>query len=648
VAARALLSRPPVRVTLAVLVVVAAGAGVWYGFLRTNPPAELPHSASAATLTPDPPPPDPRLAYPTPFRNVRPDVKYVGDAACADCHLDIDRTYHDHPMGRSAAITTRATPVERYDATAHTSFAALGSEMRVERAGDVVRHRVTAKGPDGVPLPDYLLSADVAIGSGAQGRSYLSVEGGSVWQTPISWFTREKRWDLSPGFAPHQRRGVVSDCLFCHTNRVEPVPGSVNRYREPVFAGQLNVGCERCHGPGELHVVERSVGRIPDGVDTSIVNPRHLDADLRAGVCRQCHLQGHERLPRRGRSLFEYRPGLPWEQFAAVFFPHADFAGPNRAVGQFEQMEQSRCFTRSAGKLDCTSCHDPHAKPAPAAADAYYRDRCLTCHESQGCSLPVGERQAKGDSCVSCHMPRADSSNIVHTAVTDHRIPRRPGPASAGRPSPGSLPVLPYRPGPHDPPAAERERDYGIVLAALVGRLGPGPGQGLVAQAAHTRLHQSLTTWPGDADAWGALATLLLAGGDAAGALEAARTAAALAPGSESRLGGVVSAALAAGDLDLAARTADELIGLNPKSSDHRVSRAIVALRRERWTEAEADCRAALGIHPLDPVARLHLAACRNRLGDATGARREADAAVGLVPPTQKAAYEDWYRRLSR
>jgi Flp pilus assembly protein TadD len=71
-------------------------------------------------------------------------------------------------------------------------------------------------------------------------------------------------------------------------------------------------------------------------------------------------------------------------------------------------------------------------------------------------------------------------------------------------------------------------------------------------------------------------------------------------------------------------------------------------MRRERWADAEADCRAALTVHPLDPVARLHLAACRHRLGDPAGARREADAAVGLVSPAQKAAYEDWYRRLSR
>ena len=36
--------------------------------------------------------PDPRVTYDGPFRNVRPGVQYVGDAACADCHHDIVKT----------------------------------------------------------------------------------------------------------------------------------------------------------------------------------------------------------------------------------------------------------------------------------------------------------------------------------------------------------------------------------------------------------------------------------------------------------------------------------------------------------------------------------------------------------------------------
>ena len=37
----------------------------------------------------------------SPYKNTRPAVKYIGDAACVGCHREIAQTYRDHPMGRS-------------------------------------------------------------------------------------------------------------------------------------------------------------------------------------------------------------------------------------------------------------------------------------------------------------------------------------------------------------------------------------------------------------------------------------------------------------------------------------------------------------------------------------------------------------------
>src|SRR6184192_877355 len=61
---------------------------------------------------------DPRLTLSTPFLNVRPDVKYVGDSACADCHAEQFEQYRQHPMGRSLAPVAAASPMERFEAAA--------------------------------------------------------------------------------------------------------------------------------------------------------------------------------------------------------------------------------------------------------------------------------------------------------------------------------------------------------------------------------------------------------------------------------------------------------------------------------------------------------------------------------------------------
>jgi hypothetical protein len=494
------------------------------------------------------------------------------------------------------------------------------------------------------------VTADLAIGSGTQGRSFLTVDRGAVWQSPVSWYHGGGKWDLSPGFDPagQTRRPVVAGCLRCHTNRPEPIAGSVNLYRDPVLTGHASIGCERCHGPGELHAAERANAPATDGLDTSVVNPARLPADLKADVCRQCHLQGQAQVACRGRDLLDYRPGLPWDHFASTFVPHPALADPRQSVGHFEQVEQSRCFEASAGRLSCVSCHDPHALPDAGKAAEYYRGRCLICHESRGCTAPAPSRAAKADSCIACHMPRRDSSNIAHTAVTDHHIPRRADPAA--RPPallrPGELPLVPYPPGPHAPPAAERDRDWAVALGNEFARSRPPAA---VWPPAETKLDAALRRSPDDAAALLARSRVYAARGDTARAVEAARAAVGLEPDSEAVLAQLAVAAVAADDFALAIRATDRLVPMNPSSTDHLLTRATAYLYLKDWDRAEADCRAALAIHPLLTNARLMVAACRHRRGDPAGGQRELDAALRLTAnPRAKATLTDLYRQLTR
>lgn len=121
--------------------------------------------------------------------------------------------------------------------------------------------------------------------------------------------------------------------------------GTENRYRQPIFQGHA-IGCERCHGPGELHV------RKPEPVGDelpNIVNPAKLQPMLREAVCQQCHLQGDIRVVRAGRSLTDYRPGLPLPSIESVFVKAENF-DKTRFFGQVEQMSESRCFRESRAR----------------------------------------------------------------------------------------------------------------------------------------------------------------------------------------------------------------------------------------------------------------------------------------------------------
>ena len=125
--------------------------------------------------------------------------------------------------------------------------------------------------------------AEIVIGSGQLGKSYLCIRDGSVWQSGISWFSKSQIWDISPGFKPgtHGTRAIQPGCFYCHVNRVEHIAGTINRYEQPTFGMQTSIGCERCHGPGELHVNEQHAFKPTVVPDTSIVNPKHLEPGLR-------------------------------------------------------------------------------------------------------------------------------------------------------------------------------------------------------------------------------------------------------------------------------------------------------------------------------------------------------------------------------
>jgi hypothetical protein len=92
-------------------------------------------------------------------------------------------------------------------------------------------------------------------------------------------------------------------------------------------------------------------------------------------------------------------------------------------------MTLSACYRGSTGKLRCSSCHDPHEQPDPQHAAAYFRARCLTCHTEKGCSVPFEKRRADTppDDCARCHLPKRDVGRISHSALTNHRVIRRPG-----------------------------------------------------------------------------------------------------------------------------------------------------------------------------------------------------------------------------
>jgi hypothetical protein len=564
----------------------------------------------------------------SPYQNTRREVKYVGDAACIRCHAEIAESYRRHPMGRSLSPIESA-PSATGGADGRVLFEAGGLRYSIENRDGHVIHQETRRDASGRLVARNEAEVRFAVGFGRQGVAYLIERDGFLFQSPITWYARAGRWDLSPGYETvnrHFDRPVVDDCLFCHANRVEPVAGTVNRYRRPIFRGHT-IGCERCHGPGELHV-RRPL--MVDGRDLTIVNPADLEPSLRDAVCEQCHLSGHRRVARLDRRSEDYRPGLAFHRFWTVL-ELAAAPAEKRFVGQVEQMHESRCFRASRGQLGCISCHDPHRLPAPGEEVAYYRQRCMECHTDRGCRLPTAVRLARGrdDACTGCHMPRSRSSDVFHAATTDHRVPRRAdgadrSPADSGGPHDGRLPVAAF----HADLMDKRERaavgrDIGVALSD------GGPAG---AAAAVPLLEAALAARPDDVKAWDSKGLALGQLRRYDEALAAFVTALEREPNRESTLIDAAYVAAWAGRRRESIDWWRRGVAISPWRAEYHAELANLLLQARDWRGAAEAGREAIHLNPADLQVRQLLVRCYLHLNDPEAARREFQTLLGFDP----------------
>jgi tetratricopeptide (TPR) repeat protein len=277
-------------------------------------------------------------------------------------------------------------------------------------------------GPGGRRLHELRKRMDYVMGSGHVARTYFAEENGRLFQLPLTWY-RQHGWDFSPGYEINNARfdRLMPDrCIACHSSYPEPIPFVEGKYAEL----RPGIGCERCHGPGALHVTERRAGIQRDSVhDNTIVNPARLPLERRLDVCEQCHVHTAVTVLREGRDDFSYVPSQPLRDHVGFF----KVSGSIDIVSHADRLRQSACFleTRTTPRpLECATCHDPHS-PAP---DSQTRNQiCQSCHVPAVLEQRLARsasRAAHGPTadCVSCHMPTVKERGVPHGTFTDHWI----------------------------------------------------------------------------------------------------------------------------------------------------------------------------------------------------------------------------------
>ena len=340
----------------------------------------------------------PATSAPTP---VQQSAAYVGSATCRQCH----------------ALT--------YDRWSKTRMANVVTDPHVRP--DVIIPDLSKSDP----LVTFKRD-DIAFVYGSKWKQrYFTKVGDDYFPLPAQWDVANRVWrpyfvqpntDWWVPFYPadNAKRPTGPLCDGCH---------SVNYNVRTKTVTEWNVGCEKCHGPGSLHV--------DNPTRTTIVNPARLDFVRANDVCIQCHSQGKPvRNPVEGqyydwptgfhvgldlKNFWELEEHMPGE---TTFTHFADGTGhKNRMQGN--DFVESVMYTHG---VTCFSCHDVHGTEHNADLIKPGSDVCLTCHRSNS---PNGPRAATleehthhgagstGSDCIACHMPKIEQT-IANINVRSH------------------------------------------------------------------------------------------------------------------------------------------------------------------------------------------------------------------------------------
>lgn len=398
---------------LSILLVLTAAAGYW--FYKKNTMNDRDRIIS-------------RLNENYYYINLYKDVAYTGDDKCRSCHNEIYNSYHTTGMGKSLYKPSQKNETEDFSGNAKIYNEKTDFYYTVYKKGNEYFQKEYRINKEGKVIHELEKKIDYVIGSGNNTKSYLYSENGFFYEMPVSWYSEKARWDMSPGYQKKNlrfSRPVIQECMNCHNSYSGYVEFSDNKFDVNLIEG---IGCERCHGPGELHVRRQTEetdlfsALDNDTIDRTIVNPANLPLEEKLSVCFQCHLQGDVRVFAEDRKQSDFRPGMKLEEIKTVFIQDNVEKGDFKIASHAARMSLSECFIKSGGGMTCITCHDPHV-PSNSVSKELFNGKCKSCHDVQKLSAFNSKADhGENSSCISCHMRQGATKDVQHVNFTDHWI----------------------------------------------------------------------------------------------------------------------------------------------------------------------------------------------------------------------------------
>ena len=246
-------------------------------------------------------------------------------------------------------------------------------------------------------------------------------------------------------------------------------------------------------------------------------------------------------------------------------------------------------------------------------------------------------------------MPRRLTSDIAHTAITDHQILRRPMPGSQ---APASVPadsaLLAFPRDRFNLEDRDFSRDLGLALTRLAESASVDRAVRMKrAQDALPLLDEAVRNFPKDVSTWQAKGLALWQQNRKEEAGSAFETALKLSPEQEAALTYAASLASDMGQHAQAIVLWQRALAVNPWTARSHFELARLFVLRQEWRKATDEAQAALKLNPFHLEARKLLVVCYHQLGDKARARAEFDHLLELNPPDKETLHH-WFDQQNR